>query len=216
MKANLAVFANALAGHVGLNWHVEPSDEAAGGRVILIEGSYADYWNLHNELLKESKNAGNAEIDFLLCVPPTDVRSRPDGKSSTLANRLNERGYSVWDGTDEHERRDFPRTIDTYRVVQYSSCRGLEGWTVVAEGLDAFWDYRHSEYMRTGPLYGQSTAYKQKPEVAKEDAWRWCMIPLTRPIDTLVVSLSDLSSAQSLAIREVAGRLPDIVERIAE
>jgi hypothetical protein len=214
MKANLAVFANTLAGHVGLNWHVEPNDEAAGGRIILIQGSYSGDWNLHLELLSEAKNAGNAEIDFLFCVPPANVRSEPDGRSSALARALKEHGYPVWDATDEKERRDFPRSIDTYRVVQYSSCRGLEGWTVIAEGLDQFWEYRRAEYMRTGPPHGQSAAFKDLSELATDDAWRWCLIPLTRPIDTLVVCLSDLASDHSRAILEIASKLPDIVERI--
>ena len=214
MKANLAVFANTVAERAGLNWRVEPNDEAAGGRVILVTGSYSDHWDLNNELLDAARSAGNAEIDFLFCVPPSDVTTDQGRRSSTLGKAMNEQGFDVWDATNEQERRDFPRGINTYRIVQYASCRGLEGWTVVADGLDKFWEHRRAEYVRLGLVPSDSVAYKSISELADEDAWRWCLIPLTRPIDTIVLCLNDPDSEFSRALLDVSERLPDVIERL--
>ncbi|MSR15836.1 MAG: DNA/RNA helicase [Gammaproteobacteria bacterium] len=212
MKANLAIFANAIADLGGLSWRLEPSSEAAGGRVIIITGTYSDHMVLHRELLELTRKAGNAEIDFLFCVPPSDVKSGPAGRFSALGNQMTGQGLEVWDGTNENARRDFPRGNESYRIVQYASCRGLEGWTVVAEGLDQFWEYRASVAARTGLSGAEPSAINPKLESAAADAWRWCMIPLTRPIDTLVISLNNLNSNFSRAIIKLAESLPDIVE----
>jgi hypothetical protein len=200
-----------LANRAGLNWHVEPNDEAAGGRVIILGGRYTDDWSLQCELLGAARKAGNAEIDFLFCVPPSDVTKSPEGRLSETARQLSKQGFSVWDGTNEQERRDFPRETDTYRVVQYSSCRGLEGWTVIAAGLDQFWEYRRADSAVAQLAPG---SYRSREELQEEEAWRWCFIPLTRPIDTLVVCLSDPKSKFSRAVFDVVNELPDIVEQL--
>jgi hypothetical protein len=212
MKANLAIFANAVAELAGLNWRLEPSSEAAGGRIIILTGTYSDQMGLHRELLESALKAGNSEIDFLFCVPPSDVNSDAAGRFSTLGKKMTDLGLAVWDGTNSNTRRDFPRGTKAYRIVQYSSCRGLEGWTVIAEGLDKFWEYRANEAGRMGvsdPEYGTGNTSSGSATV---NAWRWCMIPLTRPIDTLVITLNDQSSDFSRAIMKLAESLPDIVE----
>ena len=214
MKANLAVFANAVAERAGLNWRVEPNDEAAGGRVHLVTGSYSDHWDLNTELLDAARSAGNAEIDFLFCVPPSDVSTDQGRRSSTLGKAMYEHGFDVWDGTNEQERRDFPRGRNTYRIVQYASCRGLEGWTVVADGLDKFWEHRRAEYLRLELMPSEAGIYKSVSELANEEAWRWCLIPLTRPIDTLVMCLANQDNEFSRALLHVSERWPDIIERL--
>ena len=57
-------------------------------------------------------------------------------------------GYSVWDGVDPDTRHSFPKNIEQLRVVQYESCRGLEGWTVVNLSFDEFYNVkRNRNYM---------------------------------------------------------------------
>lgn len=126
-----------------------------------------------------------------------------------MARSLRENECTVWDGTDQIERRDFPRGIKTHRVVQYDSCRGLEGWVVVAEGLDDFWEYKKGLYE---PDPSDPDLFKSDDELASEWAWRWCMILMTRPIDTLVITLTDTESTPAQVLREISKDLPDIVE----
>ncbi len=108
-------------------------------------------------------------------------------------------------------RRDFPRSVEAFRIVQYDSCRGLEGWTTVLEGFDEFWDYKHQQALaRHG---GRDVPGHVSPdEAARFEAWRWAMIALTRPVDTLVISFTDPASPLSIALGKAAARHADFVE----
>lgn len=205
MKANLAVFANTLADRAGVNWQVEPNREAGGGRVLLVTGPLENRRPLMDALLAKAAEAGNAAVDSLICVPFQDMASGPDDRreSSTTAV-LRSWGHEVWDGTSEAGRRDFPRGADCLRVVQYASCRGLEGWVVFLEGLDLFWAQARREVaMRPGAADSAEAATV---------AWRQCLIPLSRGIDTLVIHLSDPESEAGRTLMGAARLHPDFVE----
>ncbi|KQZ96117.1 hypothetical protein ASD74_24105 [Rhizobium sp. Root564] len=109
------------------------------------------------------------------------------------------------DAVDELTRRNFPRSSEAMRVVQYESCRGLEGWITVLDGLDEAWQLARNSIKAL-----QSTEHPA--EAADAAAWLRTMIPLTRPIDTLVITLRDRDSRMGQIIANVAARLPDIVE----
>jgi hypothetical protein len=210
MKANLAVFANAVADRAGLNWSVGPNDQAAGGRIILVEGTLVQSDAVYREVLDATRAAGNQEIDMLFCVPPDDVSSSAEGNESALGRHLAELGAEVWDATDANRRKDFPRSTAAHRVVQYQSCRGLEGWSVFAERLDAFWVSSRSSYLAENPL--ADTSLRDPADAAEEAAWRWCMTVLTRPIDTLVISLGSRDSPCARIFGDIARERPDLIE----
>lgn len=211
MKRNLAIFANEVARDAGISWDLVPSDEAGGGRVILIDGSYINYPRLHKQLLDGAKRQGNDEIDFLFCVPAVGVDRIEGSKKSKIATILQSRDYEVWDGVDDATRKDFPRSKNAFRVTQYASCRGLEGWVVVLEMLDEFWSERYNDCLQQG-LADEKIQMESIEEIATRDAWRWVLIPLTRPIDTLVISISNFSSVVGKSISASINRHPDIVE----
>ena len=120
--------------------------------------------------------------------------------------RLRSHGRPVWDGASRVARRDIPRDTGEARVVQYHGCRGLEAWTVVAAALDRFWDQQQaSADLREGDLASPA-------EQGRRHAARWCMIPLSRAMDTLVISIDDAGSEMGRALRSVAARMPDVVE----
>lgn len=203
MKRNLGIFANTIARLAGINWEVEPNDEAAGGKVIVLKGSYSDDRELIEQLLAEARNAGNEPVDFLHCVPPDDVVQTGGGRRSNLALALEEMGYTTWDGVDEQVRQEFPRSTEAFRVLQYESSRGLEGWTTVLEAFDRAWEYKFRQ--RLGQLASGSEGLADPKQAASQAAWRWCMIPFTRPIDTLVI-----------ALLEDTGQVADVVKQAAE
>ncbi len=210
MKANLAAFANAVAVEAGIRWDTEPNPDAVGGRVIILKGSYAAQSALNAQLVEAAREAGNALIDFLVCVPPSDVEGDPGNRRSRLGCALRELGFEIWDATDRDIRRDFPRGTDTLRLVQYASCRGLEGWMVVAEGLDSYWGNCLKTWV--APAAAESDMFLSPEDLAKDDAWHKALIPLTRSIDTLVITLEDPGSEFAQVLLRVAKRLPDIVE----
>jgi hypothetical protein len=209
MKRNLGIFANAIARHAGLNWEIEPNAEAAGGKVIVLVGSYADDEELVSKLLREARDAGNDEVDFLHCVPPSNVIEGDGSRSSKLGAALANFGHAIWDGVDDVTRRDFPRSPDCFRVLQYDSSRGLEGWTTVLEHLDDAWSYKRRDWRS----HHVDDTFAGDPERAAElAAWRWCMIALTRPMDTLVITLSNADSPAATLVLKAASENPDFVE----
>ncbi|MEE9253739.1 MAG: hypothetical protein V3U43_02285, partial [Pseudomonadales bacterium] len=208
MKDNLARFANAFAQGLGLaSWEVEPSQEAPGGRVIVLEGSYLDHADLH-EAIGSAAALGDAQpIDVLFCVPPSQVvEDDSGGRESTVAAWLRNRGEEVWDGASHDVRRDIPRSEREYRVVQYQSCRGLEGWLVICLGLDELYDLKLDE-VRHGADYGESLE-----TAAAVYAGLWTMIPMCRPMDTIVICLSGKGGPVRYALDAARRALPDVVE----
>ena len=204
MKRNLGVFANAMAETAGLNWSIKPSDKAAGGKVLLARNPYATLGDLRRTLLDEARATGNSLIDFLHCVPSSEVTDTADGRRSNLANQFEVEGMVTWDAVNPAARRDFPRSLETVRIVQYESCRGLEGWVTVLDGLDEFWCRKHDASLRRVELEGR----------ASRAAWQWVMIALTRPIDTLVITLRDEESEVAKVIETVARSHQDFIQWI--
>jgi hypothetical protein len=210
MKRNLGIFANSVARLAGLNWEVEPNNEAAGGKVIVFKGSYADHPDLIRTLVGEAAGSGNAEIDFLHCVPPADVIDTGELRRSQLSAALEDLGFETWDAVDERVRDEFPRSTKAFRVLQYESSRGLEGWTTVLEAFDDAWQYKFRQ--RLGQLSAEQGAISDPDVAAAQAAWRWCMIPLTRPIDTLVIGLRDEASPLGRVVLAAAKEHGDFVE----
>jgi hypothetical protein len=212
MKRNLASFANSVADVGSIKWQVEPNDKAGGGRVIILRRPYLEYPDLHEGLVAQAKSAGNAELDFLMCVPSSTICATNEHKVSDLGRQMREAGYNIWEGVDPNARKDFPRSCDQYRIVQYASCRGLEGWTVLLEGLDEYWEecryWRHAQ----GLTELEEIACEDIDGVSEKEAWRRVLIGMTRPIDTLVISLKDWTSIISEKLATIAADSSDFVE----
>lgn len=209
MKANLGVFANAVAERAGLNWEITPNTKAAGGRVILSYGSFAEKAELHENLISLAEKAGNEPVDFLYCVPASAVRMLGNKKASILGSVFENTGKQVWDGVDPIARRDYPRSTKDFRIVQYDSCRGLEGWVTVLDGFDEFWSLKYEESLSNA---SSQSEMEGKEKIAKRAAWTWAMIALTRPIDTIVITLKDPDSEVSRILHSIAEFMPDVVE----
>jgi hypothetical protein len=210
MKKNLGIFANAIAARAGINWQVDPNNEAAGGKVIILRGAYGEDRELLDQLVREARNAKNELVDFLHCVPASAVRTEDYRKKSNLAGLLEGAGFKTWDAVDEQVRQDFPRPSDVFRILHYESNRGLEGWTTVLDGFDEAIDQRRFwELQRLGEDAEGAADAQRKSRMA---AWRWAMISLTRPIDTLVITLRDLESEPSRLLLGVASSNRDFVQ----
>lgn len=210
MKRNLGLFANAVASIASLNWEIEPNDQAAGGKVILRRGSYGDHPELVHQVVAEAAAAGNEPVDLLHCVPPAAVLATSAGRSSRLSEELKKMGYATWDGVDDKVRADFPRSPDLFRILQYDSVRGLEGWTTVLDHFDEAWAYKANYWLSHFNSDPEGPPDSQR--AASTAAARWSMIPLTRPVDTLVVTWTDDNSPIAKILIEAAKRHPDFVD----
>lgn len=212
MKKNLGIFANAVAAKAGLNWEVEPNDQAAGGQVIIVLGNYGSDPALVARLVEEAKKSGNDPVDFLHCVPSSGVRKEDDRRFSDLADLLGSHGHETWDGVDEQTRQEFPRSNEAFRILQYESNRGLEGWTTVLDGFDEAIDQRSREEFKRQQMSSEQAGDPERRALLA--AWRWGMISLTRPIDTLLISLRDVNSKPAKLLLEVAETHRDFVQFI--
>jgi hypothetical protein len=211
MKRNLALFLNIVAELGGARLSVQPSEAAGGGRIIVLRRPYSSYPELHADLLSRAYSTGNAEVDFLHCVPWSRGPSKQDERSHVVSD-LRNMGCQVWDGTDKDARQNFPRSPKEHRIVHYESCRGLEGWVVVLHDADTY--FADCEQLRAsqGLNEAEQTSFADLDQLARAHAWRRMMIAMTRPIDTLVLSIADSKSILSASLLEAAARCRDFVD----
>jgi hypothetical protein len=207
MKAGLTQFIGALAGELGLQESEWVANEnVPGGRIIIIEGINALYDRTQFESwIDQTRQAGNEPVDMLFCVPPTMVRQslgNDEAAYSEIAKQFRDWGWKVWDGASFAIRGTYPTDNDELRIVQYDSCRGLEGWTVVLLGLDEFYTYKLKQLAVSAGIGNPS----------KVQAARWLLIPLTRAMDTLIIHITEQASPVRDALRAVANQFSDIVE----
>ena len=205
MKRNLGIFANTVASLAGLNWQIEPNDQAAGGRVLIVRGRYGEQAELVSALIASAQKSGNEHIDLLHCVPPADVVEVDGIRRSKLALTLEGQGLKTWDAVDERVRAEYPRSPDLLRVLQYDSVRGLEGWVTVLEQFEEAFSYKTGYWLKE--FNSDTDPHSDPVRAARLAAWRWCMIPLTRPMDTLVITWTDESSPLVSVIMEAARKL---------
>ncbi len=213
MKANIAAVVRDVAAELGIeNWDLEPNLEATGGRVLVVEGDLAARPDLLQMWADEAKELGNYPVDLLACVPPIMVDQKREEFCQPAAAYA-QTGGSVWDGTSADIRQTYPSRREQLRFVQYDSCRGLEGWSVFAYGLDELWNYKVSQ--RLAEDHEIDPLITSREDDAHQHAARWIMIPLTRAMDTLVINFGAGESMIKTALRVVADKRPDCIEWIS-
>jgi hypothetical protein len=176
----------------------------------VVEGDYFAFRDLNDRLMRANESDGNQPVDTLVCVPPALV-TREEGREvcSVAADRLASWGHAVWDGVSTEARDSYATSTQQVRVVQYDSCRGLEGWIVTALGVDDFFRYKEQSWQ---PPRGQEMPYSDDPAARHRFAARWLMIPLSRAVDTLVLEVGAGRSRLKEALQRVAEQHPDFVE----
>ncbi len=210
MKANLARFVNNLAQEIGLTaWSIQENIEAIGGKIIIVEGDYSNAQNLHTSFIESAVVAGNSLVDLLTCIPPGMVEKIGQKRRAATAELFVRWNYQVWDGVSEDLRRTYPTSIEQLRIIQYESCRGLEGWTVFNLGIDDFYNYKMSTWTRPTDL---RESVVEDSLLAQQFAARWIMIPCTRAIDTLVLNIHNPDSTLGHNLKVIAKRCSDYVE----
>jgi hypothetical protein len=210
MKANLALFVADYADTLGLqDWDLEPNPDANGGRVLIVEGDLARQTAIYDDVCAEAARLGNYPVDLLACVPPSLV-SHEGGKCSLPGQILTAAGRKVWDATSMDVREYFPTDRDALRIVQFDSCRGLEGWTVINYAFDEFWDYKYRQWLAAPQEPGN--LFDTPEEQAGAFASRWAMIPLSRAMDTLVINVSPRPGIIRDALEKVHRDRADFVE----
>lgn len=212
LKRNLSLFVAEVARATGAAWGAEPNLVAGGGRLIVLCKPYEDAGPLHTTLVRDLRADGNAPVDMLFCVPPSEVRRDNEVTTNHIATLLSRWGEECWDGVNPSTRIDFARSTEQFRIVQYASCRGLEGWTVVLDGFDDFLEFIAARKRGLGLSQGEIDGLVDLDTASYREAWRWGMIALTRPIDTLVIQLKDPRNRFAKQVLEIAKKFEDFAE----
>jgi len=209
-KKNIVGFINHLSEMVDGNYNrIVPSEHLVGGKVIIIKDKKKLYQTIKNEKI-ELKRAGNDPYDFLFITPSTLVEN-PEGRHHfKLTGEFEKMGILLWDGTDEDNRLEYASDIEASRVVQYESARGLEGWTVCCLDFDRFLQIKEQQCEKGSE--GNALLLESPSERKRRNLLNWAMIPLTRAIDTLIISLEDETAKYSEILCEIAEKHPDYVQ----
>lgn len=202
-KSNLVSFVNAYAKLVGLDWEVRPNQNLPGGNIIILP----DFRKHNYDDLKDNCERNNCEnYDILILQPPTQVTIDKNGnRYFTKAEAYNRLEIPIYDGINNRNRTMYP-TKDQCRVYQYDSCRGLEGWCVVCADFDELIDYK----LNTINLNGDELGFDQD-KIKLKKTFLWSLMPLTRPIDTLVITLKNPNSEVGKILKQLADVYSDFI-----
>lgn len=206
-KENLVSFINAYVQELGvLGSKVLTKNNLPGGKVRII--SDEDLFNIHEQEIEKLKKAGNTYYDMLYLVPHALVTKQYGDSEFLLKTKFEQQGILVWDGTSAKNRESYSTNLDEIRVLQYDSSRGLEGWTVVCMDFDQFLSEKESEYV-DGEV--DALLLESKEERKRKYLYNWAMIPLTRAIDTIIITIKDNKSETAGLLRTIAKELSDYV-----
>lgn len=217
-EVNLVSFVNEYAKQCGVVWEIEPKHELIGGKIIISTNGYTK--QIHDEQLQRCKDCENSEYEMMFLVPPSLVsRSHEEnlwGKSFerrrfSLTQEFKDMGISIWDLTDTDLRTQYVVELNQHRLLQYESCRGLEGWTVVCLELDEFVQYKMRTFVEEE---ANELALESFNEKRAKFVYLWSLIPLTRAIDTLVITIKDRNSDVCKFLRKVYEKYPDFIQWI--
>ena len=196
MRGNLGNFVKTFADLTLTNKiyeKLEANTDVLGGDIYIIEGDYFQQKQLREELKQKRENEiGDVyPIDLLHIVPPKM-------KVSDFNHGLNEE--YIWDGVDEIKRKNLPSSEKCIRWVNYRSCRGLEGWITFNHYLDEYWEYEFN----TQKIETQGSLFENATEPQKRnEAFRWVLIALTRPIDSTIITLKNKDSELGKILRTI-------------
>ena len=202
-KSHIVSFVNAFAEHSGISWHVDENRDLAGGKVIITNQFDKE---LYDDLKDKLMKAGNIMYDMLFLV---DSIMGSDKYLPGVINGLHSIGINIFNGTQYDNRTKYSIKGDECRLYNYNSCRGIEGWTVVCLNFDMLMKekLKFSPYLSRGEFESDSS-YQER---VQREVYKWMLMPLTRAIDTLVISLHDTNSAIGQLLYELHKDRPDYV-----
>ena len=213
-KVVLVNFVNDIATKLNTNWNLKAKEDYYGGKIIVKIGDYTE--ELHKREFEACKANLNSAYDMMFLCPPNLVYKRnQEGKEERYFIKTEDferKGISIWDGTKQDLRTNYPVDINQHRLLQYESCRGLEGWTVVCLELDEFMKYKFNTYKEE--INQEELALESFEEKRERFVNLWTLIPLTRAIDTLIITIKDKNTQIAKILREIYLKNPDNIEWI--
>ena len=204
-KNNLVSFSKALAEELGIKWDISEAPKGMGGGNIFIrKGTLKEAYV--KSLVNLCTSAGNEAYDLVFFVPPCLVNK--EEKICELTKDFDSWNIPVFDGTNVNERDGYAKTSQV-RIYQYDSCRGLEGWVTVAVNLDDFVEYKMNDYAKHD--IENPNVLNTFEDRRRSYIHRWLMMIVTRPIDTLIITVRNPNSKIAGILRKIANLNPEFV-----
>lgn len=203
-KANLINFVNAIANELGLKWNIAScrDDRYAGGKVYVCS-NYTK--SLHNELMDKCKKDGGDAYDMLFLIPyqmSPNIDKECEGIIKIDLEKWEKNGIILFDGTNARLRKQYSTNVDACRLYMYESCRGLEAWTTVCLNFDVLIENKFKEAKSI--QFPESLELESEEDKQKKYVYLWSLMPLTRPIDTLVITLKNPDSEIGQVLKRIA------------
>ena len=206
-KENLVTFLNAFSQELNiLGGKVLTKSNMPGGKIIITDN--LKLYDIHIQEMKRLRDTGNIPYDMLYLVPHALVTKELGNRCFSLKQEFEQHGIEIWDGTSYSNRNGYSINADEIRLLQYDSSRGLEGWTVVCMNFDMFLEEKCNEYIDGE---ADSLILESSEERKRRFLYNWAMIPLTRAIDTLIITIKDSSSKTAQILRKISKNYADFV-----
>lgn len=202
-KPNLVSFVNKFAAEAGIHWSVKEDNKLHGGEVIITNRYNKE---LHDETISKHLSDMCSMYDMLLLVDST--LGSPE-KLPTIIKNLKKMGLEIFDGTTYDNRSLYPINPKECRLYNYNSCRGIEGWTVVCVNLDKLIEEK-MKYAQRPPKkeYESEEEYIERQERL---IYKWLLMPMTRAIDKLIITLNDKDSKVGKMLKRIHESSPDYI-----
>lgn len=183
---------------------ISPSGNLPGGKIVICTGTQLPL-NIIKRELEEVKLSGNIPYDLICFVP-----AHYSQNGSFIYKQLFEdEGIKIWDGTNNSVRREAPLLGESARVLHYESGRGLEAWTCICLEFDTFVSRKMVEYTEKDSV--DAFLLESEEDKRKRYLTNWVLLPLTRAIDTTIMTLKNPESIISKTILSIAENHPDYV-----
>lgn len=149
---------------------------------------------------------------MLFITPPSLVDDKDGYRCFKLLEEFERKDIRLWDGTNDDNRLEFSVDMSESRIVQYESSRGLEGWTVCCLNYDEYMQIKERQF---DPNTEGNALFLQSPEETKKKYMlNWALLPMTRAIDTLIITLKDGNNTYSESLLRLAEQHLDYVKII--
>jgi DNA replication protein DnaC len=208
--SNLVEFNFALSASLGYELtSVIENSSISGGQIVICIGEYDS--SLHSRLYDAHRKAGQTNFDFCFACHGGLGSEKKGFKHSQEFSR---KGINLWDACNEENRKYASFNRDLFRMMFYESARGTEAWSFVSLELDTWLEQivrpraerEYDNEKRQLNILEQSELEEKDQSIRKQVA-RWCLIPLTRSINTSVIQISSKDSLYGRKIYEAAAVL---------
>lgn len=208
-KKNLIKFLNNINDYYEINTgKIVGPEEMNGGRVLVVSSDDTLHSVIRDEV-NRTVQMGNTKYDCLCMVSPDLVQKSAGERRFKRKEDFLNLGIDIWDGTNPDNRDNYGISAEQMRVIQYDSARGLEGWLCICMNLDTFIEDKMKEYQSDS--IRNELLLESEEELKTKYLLNWLFVPLTRAIETIVISVADVDSEIGKMLKELSLSNPDYI-----